>query len=704
MIRLYTTGGIDLIARYGIVLEDDSVYEATVMGEPCLYLHFYCSEELSLDNLHTYYDTELEEEELAAMDDATIAAKYYCLRRKPEIIKHNSDLYEYKVNLYPFGGQISDCALVDAYLDAEGTFALNFPVSDFPLTGTPKDHLDKVLASLNYRGWAIHYAQAFDGVVTRPITWAAGTCIDADERTINYSNASIYQALNMIAEEFDTEWYIEGTTIYLGIVRHNEDAPLELSYGQGNGLMSGVTRSSGDNVISKLWVTGTERNITKENYGAKRLHLFYPPARGYKLSNGQTMKIPEGGIITDGVYTDLDANWTGKQKGYYFVDKFGASLTAPADTMGVESFFSNDDIYPSATLTVSAVYYSYRGYYGARAGLIAAYPALADYTSDEWDKVQIDIAAAGNTVDYNDYKRDDADIKIVFQSGELSGKEFVVARYIHSNIGSRESKRFLLEKKSIDGYNMPVPPYVPNINDKFRVFDIDVPSEYYQTAEKDLLREACKSLYRSNIDKIAIDAQLDGVFATKNWDTIGGKILLNAKVSVEGHDLRISGIRTLLCRPHAPELTFASDYVRQRASTGAAVRRGQTSAANRVSETAKRTAQDAQYNNDRKSITTISTSTGNNYVSEGDEIVYDNITTTRARYLMVYVPRKVGQSFDYIRQSSTGTMTAQCVDDTQGITFTPVGGTASTTLSLSQGRHNFVWTGTTWLVTKVSNN
>jgi hypothetical protein len=87
---------------------------------------------------------------------------------------------------------------------------------DFMLTAKPAEHVGMVLEALRVRDKA----------------WTLGNCIDAAEKTITYSYVSCMEALQMIADAFDTEWEIIDHTINLGKVEHLKDAPLRLSYGK----------------------------------------------------------------------------------------------------------------------------------------------------------------------------------------------------------------------------------------------------------------------------------------------------------------------------------------------------------------------------------------------------------------------------------------------------------------------------------------
>lgn len=715
MIRLYQDG-TDLTERYGLQFEDDCVLEQSVMGEPCLFLHFFHEGMIEdLDDawhpVHVYCGTELTEEQiLAAGDmDAFFRLCYYP-RRPAEIVVHNDSLYEFKLNLYPVAGRLSDEGFIDVVKNGD-VYVPNLPIGEFSVTGTPYDHLAKVITCLNSKGRVVRVGRT--GEDYPQIVWKAGTCMTSGDKAISYTNVSVFEALNLIAQTFDTEWYIDGTTISIGDVRLNSDAPLSLEYGQGKGLVSGVTRGIGGDAIQRMWVTGTERNVNKKDYGAARLLLPYPEYRPYPSPSGMERWIPAGHILFDGEHIDLDAefDWNHIVDRFY-VDVDRVSLSSFVDG-GMEAFWSNDDVYPSKELTATAVMWEYKGYYGDLAGLRAAYPELEDTDSDAWDNVKVDIVAAGNDVDYDAYKRKGEVMQLVFQSGELAGKEFPVFLYAHEARGRKPARRFEIERTGIDGYNMPIPPYVPfgsprGGGDKFAIFNVDMPTEYYRSAQIDLLRAACKYLYQNNAERFAVSAMLDGVYASRNWEVIKDKIVLNGKVIVSVADteysLRISKMTTHLNRPHAPEVEFSNDYVKRRASTRRAIEITRSSSASAVAGEANRranTARSIAENGRSENVVNIA-SANDMFINEGDTYITDPVNFPRTRHAYVYVPRRAGQRFTIVK-TGVGSLEVRCVDSTAGITFTGAGSdTAATAITIASGRYDFVWTGSTWMITRIS--
>ena len=131
----------------------------------------------------------------------------------------------------------------------------------FPYTAKPNEHLRLLVENLNRRG----------------IGWKVGDCIEGTEKVINYSHTYIRDALNQLADMYETEWEITEEnnikTVHLRKVEYNKDNPLKLSYGKGYGFKVGVGRQFGEIPPEIILVDTTDRNIDYSTYGAKNLLL-----------------------------------------------------------------------------------------------------------------------------------------------------------------------------------------------------------------------------------------------------------------------------------------------------------------------------------------------------------------------------------------------------------------------------------------------
>ncbi len=97
-----------------------------------------------------------------------------------------------------------------------------------------------------------------------------GTVEGTDNIVIDYTGKYCDEGLKELAEKVGVEWWIEGETVNLCRCESGE----ELTLGYGNGLTS-LDRDVADNAkfYTRLFPIGSSRNIDPERYGASRLQL-----------------------------------------------------------------------------------------------------------------------------------------------------------------------------------------------------------------------------------------------------------------------------------------------------------------------------------------------------------------------------------------------------------------------------------------------
>jgi hypothetical protein len=173
----------------------------------------------------------------------------YTLKSEENFKKNGTRNFEYTLTLHTSQADLSK-------------WKVRHPVTKklkFSLMATPAEHLDILVENLNLRDSG----------------WSAGDCIEATQKMISYNHVFCDEALDMIADEFETEWEFEGKKIHLRKAEHNKDAPLSLSYGKGNGFLPGVGRTNYEDArkVEILYVQGGERNIDVSKYGSPELLL-----------------------------------------------------------------------------------------------------------------------------------------------------------------------------------------------------------------------------------------------------------------------------------------------------------------------------------------------------------------------------------------------------------------------------------------------
>lgn len=388
----------------------------------------------------------------------------------------------------------------------------------FSLTAKPHEHLQMLVDNLNRRDSG----------------WTLGTCIDSPERVVNYDHAFCRDALAMIAKEFGTEYEIVGKRISLGAVEHDRANALPLSYGKGNGFVSGVARTNSEDSVPTeiLYVQGGERNIDRSKYGASTLHLPVNATIAY-----------------DGAHFEGEAGYDAAHARRYRTDEKGFSVQRadrPLSSMAEDSV-DLTDIYPSRVGTVGEV-------------------ITANEKNHFYDFTDPTISA---TLDFEQCLIAGEKMTVIFQSGMLSGREFEV-KYAHAASG-KKPRRFEIVPQEIDGMTMPGGVFVPRVGDKYAVFHCMLPQAYINDAatrsgaEWDLLRKAVKHLYSHEDPKFSFTGTLDGIWAKRNWENVGGRLKIGAFVlfsdkqfQPEGVAVRIVGIKDYINTPHSPEIELSN--------------------------------------------------------------------------------------------------------------------------------------------------
>lgn len=169
-------------------------------------------------------------------------------------------------------------------------------------------------------------------------------------------------------------------------------------------------------------------------------------------------------------------------------------------------------------------------------------------------------------LDYNKALIAGQTMKVIFQSGNLTGREFDL-KYKH------EGRRFELVQTTYDGIAMPGGTvYVPKVGDTYAVFGCSLPDAYVcdnatrAGASWEMFREAVRVKYENEVERYTFSAELDELYADRHWMEIGSRIVKGGFVLLEsdkyaptdGLLIRITGVRTPVNTPRRPQFELSN--------------------------------------------------------------------------------------------------------------------------------------------------
>ena len=461
-------------ATYIDILPTDESYRyRSIMGEHTLTLYF---------SLSTYTD-------IPTGAWCEFANERYTLNQPAKIVKHNTRNFEYTLTMDSEGANLKNYKFRNP----------NDKTLKFPFTASPRYHVQILVDCLNMidSGWQV------------------GNCIEASEKLVSYNHNNCLEALDMIAKAFETEYEIIGKTIHLHKVEYFKNNPLPLQYGKGKGFKTGVSRTTEQSRITRLYVQGGDRNIDRSKYGNKELLL--PKSQEYTYE-GVTFVSDDKGLSI----TIKNAQNNG------FVNEQSLDLS---------------HIYPKRKGTVSGFF-------------------AVDIDKHFYDIFDDSIPQA---LDFNAMQIKGEKMLIYFESGMLSGREFEVSNYNHAE------KRFQLVPKEEDGVTMPNDIFRPNIGDEYSVYNMQMPNAYISDnatksgASWEMMKEACKYLYENRADLFTFTGDLDGIYAKKHWANIGGRLKMGAYINFSDTEfqrtpvpIRIVGLKEYVNNPYSPQIELSN--------------------------------------------------------------------------------------------------------------------------------------------------
>lgn len=358
-------------------------------------------------------------------DYANFMGHRYWLTEKYRPIQKSTVEWEYSFKLYGLEN------LISRFLVINSTDGGNEPV--FSLTAPPREHVALIVKSIN-AGFGTN-------------DWKVGTVDGGDNIVVDYHGKYCDEGLKAVADAAGTEYWIEGTTVNLCRCEHGERVTL----GYQNGLTK-IQPDVADNakVYTRLFPTGSSKNIDSEKYGHSRLQL------------------PAGAQ-----YVDINT------------DKYGIIHHYE------ENAFAG--IFPRYTGTVSSV-------------------RSEERTNEEGNKYSVYYFKDDNLpFDPNQYEIGGLVKHVSFQEGsELAGlgNEDNGTHYFEANFNS-DTREFEIVTQFYDSGQLPGGVLVPKAGDRYIPWNIRMPDEYYALAEAEFLDAVHEYNRRHSVDVSCFKAPTD---------------------------------------------------------------------------------------------------------------------------------------------------------------------------------------------------
>lgn len=302
--------------------------------------------------------------------------------------------------------------------------------------------------------------------------WKVGQIDGTENIVVDYFGKYCDQALKEIAEKVGAEWWVEGQTVNICKCEHGE--PVSMGYDKG---LTDIEPTTADNVdfYTRLYPVGSCRNIDREKYGYSRL----------QLPGGQK-------------YVEMNA------------DKYGRVDHYEADAFA--------DIYPRRTGVVSSVRSEVKTGEDGK-------PFTIYYFRDD-----------SLPFNPNDYEIGGLVKRVSFQEGsELAGlgdeEDGTYYFEVNYNSDTREFEIITIWPYD-DDTQLPGGTLVPKAGDKYILWNLRMPDEYYALAEEEFLTAVNKYNADHNLDLTVFKASTDHVWIEDN----AVKLSIGRRVRLESEE------------------------------------------------------------------------------------------------------------------------------------------------------------------------
>lgn len=473
----------------------------------------------------------------------------YMLLKAVKPTKISTVEYEYSMRLEA-PQELLDCFIM-SHMAGEGQTFTKAYERNFTLMGTAREHLEMLLLNCQQKS---------------PVTFRIGSVdrLLIGEKMVAYNYISAKSALQLIANAFECEWWVDGNetdgyTLNLGKCSFSEGRPTRLAYGYNNGIMPNASRDLHKDAqrMTHICVQGGSRNINtlsqltdKEGnpvspYGFSTLHL-----PRLQSSNAEGV----GSIMYDVANSLFEG-----ETGYNGDNAVLLTIDRQANTMTSSLFNQDEDVIEERAYDMS-------NFYPQATRSVTAFAFQRNNT-----EFYIEASGIEEGCDYKAYQLGGEKMTIEFQSGALAGKSFEVISYDHEN------KRFECAMADYDTISMPSVSeemWRPSYGDEFIVFGCALPVSYFHSteggaftgAEWDMARRTASILCDNFEDKFAYKFTIDSNWLSRRTEAERKRLkcgywvhYVDNELAGGGVDIRITDVKVYLNKPYEPELTVGDE-------------------------------------------------------------------------------------------------------------------------------------------------
>lgn len=307
--------------------------------------------------------------------------------------------------------------------------------ASWSLTANLDTQLSIIIKNLNHLNYT-YKGKAFE--------FSVDSTVKNVSKPLRYDNLSIIEALNLMAQTWECEWWVTDNIIHLGRCEYGTPVDFEL-----NNNVEKMSRNEGKRTFAtRVYAVGSERNITRK----------YRPVDSSITTNG---------IVQKRLTLPIDTP---------YIDAFPDMTQEEA----IEQIVIFDDVYPKLISKVSNVEVKESSVKDKETQVVSK--LWTYFISD--DSLKFD----------KKYILPDTELRLVFQSGALNGLDFAVGF---------ANNRFEIIRNEEYGRLLPDDILKPKVGDEFVLYGYDtelVSDALLPKAEQELKERAIEFVEKSKID------------------------------------------------------------------------------------------------------------------------------------------------------------------------------------------------------------